>query len=87
MKDRDCENCKHYVKSNEGNTEALFGELYSCESWECNFEPKEEGHVTRESILRCQLQGIVDGLQDADYDELIKILVQLKEEKENEGGI
>lgn len=42
MKDRDCKNCKHYVKSNEGNTEALFGELYSCESWECNFEPKEQ---------------------------------------------
>jgi hypothetical protein len=40
--ERDCENCRHYVKQNEGNTEALFGELYGCEKWSCEFEPKEE---------------------------------------------
>lgn len=39
---RDCKSCKHYVKQNEGNTEALFGELYGCEKWECKFEGKEE---------------------------------------------
>lgn len=40
-KDRVCKNCKHFVKSNEGHTEALFGEIYSCEKWECEFEPLE----------------------------------------------
>ena len=35
---QDCESCVHYVKSNEGHTEALFGELYECELWECNYE-------------------------------------------------
>lgn len=40
--ERDCKSCKHYVKQNEGNTEALFGEIYGCEKWECKFEGKEE---------------------------------------------
>ena len=30
--ERDCENCKHYI-SKDGNN--------GCESWECEFEPKE----------------------------------------------
>lgn len=46
-KDRVCKNCKHFVKSNEGHTEALFGEIYSCEKWECEFEPLEptQNHI------------------------------------------
>lgn len=39
---RDCETCCHYVKQNEGNTEALFGELYGCELWDCDYKRKEE---------------------------------------------
>lgn len=49
---RDCNNCIHYVKSNEGNTEALFGELHSCEKWECKFEPKVIPVAEIEKILK-----------------------------------
>ena len=41
VEDRDCENCKHYVKQNEGMTEALFGELYGCELWDCCYESED----------------------------------------------
>lgn len=36
--DRDCENCKHYKLAGftYGNEEC-----YACESWNCEFEPKE----------------------------------------------
>lgn len=42
VEDRDCENCKHYVIQNEGLTEALFGKLYGCELWECNYKGKTD---------------------------------------------
>ena len=36
MKDqeRDCQNCKHYVWNEAG--------FYSCEKWNCEFEPEGE---------------------------------------------
>lgn len=42
MKDRDCEHCRHYVYDSES-------ELYSCESWDCEFEPEEEQDEQTES--------------------------------------
>ena len=41
MEERCCTRCKHYVKQNEGRTEALYGEIYGCEKWKCEFEAKE----------------------------------------------
>ena len=41
MEEHNCKRCKHYVKQNEGRTEALYGEIYGCEKWECEFEAKE----------------------------------------------
>lgn len=45
---RDCKNCKHYViKDTKHNYEqngcgTYTQYIYGCESWECEFEPKEE---------------------------------------------
>ena len=36
--DRDCENCKHYKLAGFTNGNE---ECYACESWNCEFEPKE----------------------------------------------
>ena len=35
--DRDCENCIH---------KAGIDDISYCECWDCEFEPKEEGHET-----------------------------------------
>lgn len=44
MENRDCKNCKHYVLQNvkinlPGYPDTKY---YGCESWECEFEAKEE---------------------------------------------
>ena len=39
--DRDCENCKHYK---------IVNGISSCESWKCEFEPKEKTMIEIEKI-------------------------------------
>ena len=43
---RPCKNCKHYKKG------SLLQNLetYGCESWECNYEPKDNDEEERMSI-------------------------------------
>lgn len=36
MADRNCTECKHHVPLKPGS------DIYGCEKWECEFEPKEE---------------------------------------------
>ena len=45
---RDCKNCKHYVVSDTKHNYEQNGcgtytqKIYSCEKWECEYEPKDE---------------------------------------------
>ncbi len=39
---RDCENCIHYVLQETKSGEDPL-KIYACESWNCEFEPKERG--------------------------------------------
>lgn len=41
--DRDCENCKHHK---EVCKDGIF--YHSCESWDCEFEPKEDVEAEEE---------------------------------------
>ena len=46
MADRDCKNCRHYVLSdmkhsyNQNGCGTYDQPIYSCEKWECKFEPR-----------------------------------------------
>ena len=39
VNDRDCENCIHYK---QWSPDYGLENIWSCEKWECNFEPKNE---------------------------------------------
>ena len=41
IEDRCCTRCKHYVKQSDKRTETLYGSIYGCEKWNCEFEAKE----------------------------------------------
>lgn len=55
---RDCKNCKHYVVSDtkinyeQNGCGTYMQEIYSCDSWECKFEPKVIPVAEIEKILK-----------------------------------
>ena len=47
---RECQDCKHYVVSHRIYQNGAEITYYACESWECEFEPKEKERGIKNEI-------------------------------------
>ena len=52
---RDCKNCKHLIMYDYKN------KSYSCEKWECKFEPKEQ-EPTDKNFTKADIDAIVKAI-------------------------
>ena len=59
---RDCKNCKHLIMYDYKN------KSYSCEKWECKFEPKEQEPIIDK--IRAEISTVYESLDGYDPDSL-----------------